>query len=379
MPRVTVLMCSYQSERFVNEAIASVVAQDFDDWELVVVDDGSTDSTSSILSRWAEREPRIVLVTHAINRGTAQASNRGLAIARGEYVARLDADDVWLPGHLREQVRLLDRNPDVMLVSSAYEVIDWRGRRVGKIMRAAPSAVTQYLLHFSNYIGGNSQVMFRRDAVCALGGYDTAFDLCQDYDLWTRLMRAGQFVVTRTIGMRYRLHGRQASVLRRAQQRKNILRVARRMMSELLDRDVTHDEVEAVASVWLQECRRGSSGSANRVLREAYSRFRSSEENRRLVRIETARRWLRSATVFARRGELIEAARHIALAISWLVEQREAAGLILGEQIEETRAGDLAGAEGGHVRSHDLAVEERRAAGAEMIDEEEQRELRRVG
>jgi hypothetical protein len=320
MPRVTVLMCSYQSERFIDEAIASVVSQDFQDWELVVVDDGSTDSTPLILRRWAEREPRIVLLMNSVNRGNPHASNRGLAAARGEYVARLDADDLFLPGRLRSQVELLDRHPEVVLASCAYEIIDAEGRLKGRVERAAPSVVTQYLLHFSNYIGGNSQVMFRSDAARAAGGYVDGSDLSQDYDLWTRLIRSGRFVVTGTRGMRYRLHDRQASAVRRPEQRDTGVHITRRMLSELLEREVSQEETEAVASVWLQECRRDSAACANRVLSEAYGRFKRANSNRaerRMVRVETARRWMLAGAMFAWRRDILESARHVALALSW--------------------------------------------------------------
>ncbi len=319
-PAITILMPVYDGERYVDEAIASVLGQDFTDFEFVIVDDGSTDATPAILRRWAERDARIVLVRAPENCGIASSLNRGLAVARGKYVARQDADDLCLRGRLRKQVEVLDRQPDVVLVSAGYDLIDAQGRSVGTEMRTDPPAVVAYLLHFSNAIGGHGQVMFRRDVVLAAGGYCEDFELSEDYDLWTRLSRLGKIVMLPIIGMRHRLHGERASILWYERQRRHSLRIAKRMMRELLRREISEDEENAVSSVWRQEGRRGVAGIAHRVLSEAYARYVDTApplRHRHRVRFATSRRWLLASATLVRQGDVLDALRHFAYAVRW--------------------------------------------------------------
>lgn len=319
-PPVTVLMPVYNGERFVDEAIASVVSQDFRDFEFVIVDDGSRDRTPSILRRWAARDPRIVIVRSPRNEGIPAALNKGLAVARGKYIARQDADDVCERGRYRRQVEVLDRERDVVLVSAGYDLVNAEGTRIGTEMRLEPPEVIEYLLTFSNAVGGHGQVMFRRDVVLEVGGYRDAFALSEDYDLWTRLVRIGRIVMLPIVGMKHRLHGQRASVVQREMQRRHSLAVARRMMGELLAREITREEEDAVASVWRQEVRPGLASRAHRVFRETYGTFRRGNSNRIhhwSVRFALASRWTLAAAAFARHGYYLEALRHAGYGLRW--------------------------------------------------------------
>src|ERR1700681_359089 len=122
-PRVTVLMPVFNRERFVGEAIESVIGQDFTEFELLIVDDGSTDRTPQLLREWARRDSRIVIVTSPVNQGIPTALNAGLRHARAPYVARLDSDDIMMPRRLAAQAAILDTQPDVVLASCAYETM----------------------------------------------------------------------------------------------------------------------------------------------------------------------------------------------------------------------------------------------------------------
>jgi len=319
-PTITILMPVYDGERFVDEAIASVIGQDFTDFEFVIVDDGSTDSTPEILRRWAQRDSRIVLVHASRNAGIACSLNRGLAVARGRYVARQDSDDLCLRGRLRRQVEVLDLEPEAVLVSAGYDLIDARGRWVGTIMRNDPPEVVAYLLHFSNAIGGHGQVMFRRDVVIAAGGYCEDFELSEDYDLWTRLSEVGRIVMLPIIGMKHRLHAGRSSILWYERQRRNSLTIARRMMKNLLLREITENEESAVSSVWRQEGRRGVAACAHAVLAEGYGRYCAtlpSRRHRHRVRLATARRWVLSSARLASQGDILDAVRHFTYALRW--------------------------------------------------------------
>jgi glycosyltransferase involved in cell wall biosynthesis len=319
-PRVTILMPVYNGEPYLDEAIASVIAQDFQDFELLIVDDGSTDATPGILARWAAREQRIVLVTRRRNGGIPVALNAGLEVARGEYIARHDADDVVAAGRVRAQVEALEADPEVSLVSCRHHAIDARGRRLYTTPHGEDPEVTAHLLHFSNAVGGHGQVMFRRDVVRSLGGYHEDFGPSEDYELWTRLARRGPIVSLPMIGMSHRLHAARASIVHGARQRDRSLRTSRRMLGELLGRELGDDEVAAVASAWRVECRPGSAALAHRVLLEAYRRFvatNADRHHRRRVRVLTARRWVLGAALHARRGHPVEAARRLGYAARW--------------------------------------------------------------
>src|SRR5688572_22031959 len=166
-PRVTVLMTVFNDERHVGKAIESVLRQSYTDFELIIVNDGSTDGTEAILARYAASDPRIRVLRQP-NAGTTAAANLGLARAQGQYVARLDSDDLSYPHRLQTEVDFLDRNPDVALVGGGSDIIDDEGQVIGT-RNVQTDDPARTLLHRCIY--QQSDVMFRRDVVLRLGGY----------------------------------------------------------------------------------------------------------------------------------------------------------------------------------------------------------------
>ena len=130
-PIVTVLMSVYNGERYLNEAIDSILAQTFTDFEFLIIDDASTDSTPKILHSYDD--PRIRIVTNEENLGLTKSLNKGLALAQGEYIARMDADDISLPERLMMQLNFLIDNKTVPLVGSGAIMIDEDGKSIGKM------------------------------------------------------------------------------------------------------------------------------------------------------------------------------------------------------------------------------------------------------
>jgi|GEM_PF-556729 glycosyltransferase involved in cell wall biosynthesis len=190
-PKVTVLMPVYNGERFLREALDSVLTQTFTDFELLVVNDGSTDQTATILESYSDRRLRIV--TNRRNIGVAGAIRRGLDYARGEYVARIDADDIALPERLEKQVEYLDLHPEVGMVASLCLVIDEDGRPAEGATALTPEQI-YYSLGFYNSIF-NPSVTFRKAFVLSLGGYgDDSTNRVEDYDLWVRIARRAKIV-----------------------------------------------------------------------------------------------------------------------------------------------------------------------------------------
>jgi len=189
-PLVTVLMAVHNGARFVDEAIASILGQSFSDFELLIVDDGSTDDTPGRIR--ASGDPRIRCVRNHTNIGLTRSLNAGLAAARGTLIARQDSDDISHPGRLSAQVDFLRRQPEVAVLGAQARMIDAGKRRV----RAAPwpksttnRAIRWQLIFDSPFI--HSSVMFRKSVIVALAGYNESFATSQDFELWSRVAAAG--------------------------------------------------------------------------------------------------------------------------------------------------------------------------------------------
>jgi glycosyltransferase involved in cell wall biosynthesis len=182
MSAVTVLMPVHDGERYVAEAVDSVLGQHWRDFEFVIVDDGSTDRTAEILA--SVRDPRIRVLTNDARLGIARSLNRGLDAATSPLIARQDADDRSHPSRLAEQLAFFDAHPGLALLGTQVRLLDARGRlsRPPGWQRPTGCAAIRFQLLFDNAFL-HSTVMFRRDA----GRYDESVATAEDYDLWSRI------------------------------------------------------------------------------------------------------------------------------------------------------------------------------------------------
>jgi len=203
-PAVSVVMPTYNAEAFVDAAVASIRGQTFTDFELIVVDDGSDDHTVEILLRHLADDGRIKVLRKP-HRGICETLNDAIALARGTYVARMDADDIALPYRLERQVAALWARPSVAVVGTNYEIIDATGAKIGVSDLPTDSAEIRATLEHSNCIA-HPTVLIRRDAFIAVGGYRRAFRQCEDYDLWVRLSERHDLVNLPEPTLRYRQH-----------------------------------------------------------------------------------------------------------------------------------------------------------------------------
>jgi glycosyltransferase involved in cell wall biosynthesis len=223
LPRVSVIMIFWNAARFMNEAIDSVLAQSFEPWELILVDDGSSDASSSIALDYANIHPdKIRYLQHdgRAHKGSSASRNLGMAASRGEYVAFLDADDVYLPDKLAEQVSMLDRMPDVAMLYGRTELwFSWDASaappRLDKLTEAAPNLDTQYsppalATHFLNneyYYPCTCSTIIRRSAIEAVGGCDERFQSTyEDMVLFVKLCARFPVYVSSKCWDRYRRH-----------------------------------------------------------------------------------------------------------------------------------------------------------------------------
>ena len=188
---VTVLMAVYNEAGDLERAVRSVRGQTHEDWELLVVDDGSTDGTPLLLERLCAEERRLRVVHNEVNRGLPAALNRGWRQARSELIARLDADDVCLPTRLAAQLRYLNDHPEVAVLGTGAELVDERGA-LGETFRPEQHEVLVARIYRENpFI--HPTVMMRRSFLEATGGYDERLRRAQDYDLWLRGYRSFRY------------------------------------------------------------------------------------------------------------------------------------------------------------------------------------------
>lgn len=190
-PLVSVLLPAYNAESFVGDAIESVLAQTLTSFELLIVNDGSTDATATVLDRYRS-DTRVRIIDNVSNRGLVASLNRGLAECRSELVARLDADDTSEPTRLERQFAQFEKNPRLVLSATTYR----RVQPDGSLIRIGQPPLTHAELASAQLCGNrlnHSAVMFRRQAVLDVGGYRDEWFPVEDFDLWLRLCAVGEF------------------------------------------------------------------------------------------------------------------------------------------------------------------------------------------
>lgn len=189
MPDVTVLMSVYNGQPFIQNALESILHQTWRDFEFLILNDGSTDDSRDIILSYNDN--RIRLVDNPTRLGLAKSLNRGLGLAKGELIARQDADDISHPDRLHRQIQHLKSHPEIELLGAGARAIDDAGqpKNVELRMPTGLAAIRWYLMFHNAFI--HSSVIFRRRTILAdLGGYNESFDRGQDYDLWSRTARS---------------------------------------------------------------------------------------------------------------------------------------------------------------------------------------------
>ena len=239
VPRVSVLMPVYNTERYLSDAVDSILTQTFTDYEFIIVDDGSTDSTWEILTRYDD--PCIRLVRNENNIGLIGSLNRGLELARGEYIARMDADDISLPERLATQVQYLDSHPEVGVLGSDFQIIDEEGNPRGIKKHPREHGLVKWKLYFNSPFG-HSTVMMRRQLVCQVDAYQPDMRHAEDYDLWRRLSYITRFANLPVVLLKYRMHKTRVSELHWHEQEQNCKRIRQMMLADILDEDVPDKE-----------------------------------------------------------------------------------------------------------------------------------------
>ena len=207
MPTVSVIIPTYNSARYVTAAVESVLAQTYKDFEILVIDDGSTDETELVMDKY--QAP--VRYLRQTNGGVSVARNHGIAESRGHYVAFLDADDVWLPHKLERQLTSLQEHPECRACYTALITVNDDLVTTGKIVSQREASALEDLLLRGNVVGTPSSVMCERALLVEQKGFDPSLSQCADWDLWLRLATTTEFLYLDEPLIKYRQHNQNMS------------------------------------------------------------------------------------------------------------------------------------------------------------------------
>ena len=239
---MTVLMPVYNGEPYLASAVESILGQSFADFEFLIIDDGSTDRSCEIVRGYAD--PRIRLLRNSSNRGVIATLNRGLEEAHGEYLARMDADDISLPDRLAQQVAFLDAHPEVGVLGSAIELMDAQGAPGILVRFPASHNLIRWALAFYSPIAHPSAMM-RTEIAASLGGYRSEARHCEDYDLWWRATRVTALANLETVLLRVRKHDVNVTSRFGAVQHDTALRICRSILAETLGEEFPLEVIAA--------------------------------------------------------------------------------------------------------------------------------------
>jgi glycosyltransferase involved in cell wall biosynthesis len=224
-PKVSVVLPVYNSAAHLAEAVRSILTQTFRDFECMIINDGSTDQSAEIVRSF--RDSRMVLVDNLANSGLVAALNQGLDLARGEYVARMDADDIALPERL---VGFMDAHPEVGVLGTWFQSFgthDYVCRHPRRV---------RYLDLLAGCAIGHSTVMLRKAAFDRHRlRYDPAYEACEDYELWARAICHMELANLPEVLLRYRCHDQNITVVKKRLMTENTRRVRRRLLAFLTD------------------------------------------------------------------------------------------------------------------------------------------------
>lgn len=246
-PPVSVVMSVYNGQRFLREAITGLLDQSLGDFEFIIVDDGSTDESSAILAEYARKDGRIKLYRQE-NQGLIASLNKGCSIAKGKYIARMDADDVSLPMRLEKQVRYMENHPSIGILGTWLRIIDNKGR-LGPPWRAptTPGAV-KWALMFENCLA-HPTIMMRREVFECLGSYNPEAVNVEDYDLWVRATKLTQLAnIPEVLLKRRDWEGSICSTNFQAQET-HVLKTMQSMIAPLIKSNVSADSINSLRQI----------------------------------------------------------------------------------------------------------------------------------
>lgn len=226
MPKVSVLMPAYNSEKYIAEAIDSILNQTFTDFEFIIINDGSTDNTAKIIRNYARKDLRIRFINNRQNRGFIKRLNDCLDLASGEYVAKMDSDDISLPTRLEKQVEFLDSHPDIGMVGCGLQAFD-----KGDFIKTHPAKIglVDALIEIPTTIFMARRSLIEQNKL----RFNPDFIACEDYEFYAQFIKHANIANIPDVLYKYRWHGNNISIKKRDIQSKNTKLVQQELAQHL--------------------------------------------------------------------------------------------------------------------------------------------------
>ena len=239
----------FNAERWLKQAVDSILEQTFTDFEFLIIDDGSTDNSLNILESYDDS--RINLVINPENRGLINSLNHGLSLAKGEYIARMDADDISLPDRLSTQYGLMSEQLDTVVCSSNAEQIDHNQQPLGEMILPSNDPEIKTMLRFRCPLIHPAS-FFRKAAARQAGGYEPKDIDAEDFGLWLRLSSLGKFTNIQKILLQYRIHENNVSSQPSSRQGNNAFRLSYNALNEAMDGQLDENSYRRFWFYWVK-------------------------------------------------------------------------------------------------------------------------------
>jgi len=231
---VSILLPTYNGSKRIEGAIRSVIGQTYTNWELLVIDDGSIDKTAEIVDNFTKNDTRIKYIKNEFNLGIQKTLNYGLRESKGEYIARIDDDDIWCDKEkLNKQVDFLNTNPKCVLVGTGVIIVDKDNKELlCYLVPEHDKEIRSQILGKNCFV--HSSVLFRKDITIKISGYSESINTrhIEDYDLWLRLGLEGEFANLPFYSVRFTLHDESISSQNKVEQYKKILSLIKRFQGK---------------------------------------------------------------------------------------------------------------------------------------------------
>jgi len=240
-PGVSVLLPVYNSASYLRESIESILNQSFKKYELLIICEPCTDNSSEIINSY--KDSRIIHIQNEKRLGLANSLNKGIELARGEYIARMDADDVSLPERLARQVDFLETHPEIGVLGTGFHIMDGYGNTSHAVQFPMQDSVLRWCLCFYNPIVHPS-VMMRRKIVEQAGGYSSDMTHAEDYDLWRRLSCVTRLSNMQDVLLHLRKHDANGSILNPPEEQRFSAQISSLMISHILNEEVSAGTVQ---------------------------------------------------------------------------------------------------------------------------------------
>jgi glycosyltransferase involved in cell wall biosynthesis len=225
-PNVSIIIPAFNREPFISESIESALKQTFSDFEIIVIDDGSTDKTVEVAQKYSD-DHRVNIMRNEKNLGIANTRNKAVRMARGKYIAMLDSDDVWIDKNkLQKQFDFLESNPNYALVGSNMVHIDVKGEKIKEVIFPINDITIRKTILRRNPFA-QSTILCRKEAMENAGLYSTRFTICDDYDLWLKIGRDWKFANINESMTGYRIHGNNITHKKRLKAASEVLEIVR--------------------------------------------------------------------------------------------------------------------------------------------------------